>query len=345
MTSLGRLLRRLVLIALVVGALVAAAQLGKGPPGPLPAAPGMLTFAVLGDAPYYPWERPRYNAVLEDMNAHDLGVVVHVGDILGRPCSDERYQRTLAEFNALDHPVVYTPGDNEWTDCWHPRVGSYAPLERLSRLREVFFAQPSRSLGTPIALETQGARARDGEFVENARWTIDGVVFATAHIVGSQNGTEDFPARTEADDAAAAARTAAAAAWVRDTFAAATTAGAPAVVIAFHAEPSFEAPASSRARRAFDPFIEAIEEGAERFARPVLLAHGDDHDYLVDQPLVRRTTGRRLVNVTRLEVPGSPQVGWVHVAVTRGANATFAFTPRVMPVWRWGGTRSRIDTV
>ena len=41
-------------------------------------------------------------------------------------------------------PLIYTPGDNEWTDC-RP-ISKYDPNERLDRLRQLFFAAP-RSLG------------------------------------------------------------------------------------------------------------------------------------------------------------------------------------------------------
>ena len=41
-----------------------------------------------------------------------------------------------------------------------------------------------------------------------------------------------------------------------------------------------------------------LEEEVEAFGRPVLLVHGDYHDYVVDQPLRRRTTGALLENST-----------------------------------------------
>jgi hypothetical protein len=67
----------------------------------------------------------------------------------------------------------------------------------------------------------------------------------------------------------------------------------------------------------------------------VLLAHGDGHEYTVDQPLVRRTTGRPLGNVTRLQVPGSPAVGWVRVIVTPGSANPFAFEKHEVPRWKY----------
>lgn len=308
----------------------------KGPPPAIPTPPDSFAFAVLGDAPYYPWEELRYRVVRQDLDAHDLRVVVHVGDIFWRPCSDARYRQSRDEFNALRHPVVYTPGDNEWTDCWQRQEGGFVPLERLAKLREVFFSQPFESLGRgPIALESQAARPSYAEFVENARWAIDDVTFATLHLPGSENSREAFQGRTAADDEASVRRTEAVVAWLRETFAAAREADARAVVLAFHANPNFEGPVDDRYRLTYDGFIDALEEEVEAFSRPVLMVHGDNHEFLVDRPLRRRTAGRRLENLTRMQVPGSPLVGWVHVLVTRSRVAPFMFESRVVPGWKY----------
>ena len=69
------------------------------------------------------------------------------------------------------------------------------------------------------------------------------------------------------------------------------------------------------------------------FDGPVLLAHGDSHDYIVDSPLIDRESGRILENLTRLQVMGSPAVGWVRVVVDT-AGPTFSFTPHQIPGWK-----------
>jgi hypothetical protein len=321
---------------LAFAALVVVVLATRGPVVPTPDPPGAFSFAVLGDAPYYPWEEVQYRLVLKALDAHDLAAVIHIGDIFWHPCDDKMYRRTLAGFARLRHPLIYTPGDNEWTDCWEPASGRFAPLERLERLRGLFFAHPDRSLGgIALPLASQAGREPFPEFAENARWAHAGIVFATVHLPGSWNAKKPFPDRTPADDEAARRRTDAAVAWLRETFAEAAAAAAPAVVLAFHAAPGLEDPVEHRYRQAYEPFLLALEEEAERFARPVLLAHGDDHEYTVDHPLVRRTTGRRLDNVTRLEVPGSPRVGWVRVIVTPAAAHPWAFEPHVVPRWKY----------
>jgi len=311
----------LVVAAVVLGAIVFLAT-RPGLPPPVPTPSGSFSFGVFGDAPYFPDEALQYPILLKHIDAHDLRFVIHVGDIFWRPCSDEHYAEALRNFNRLHEPVIYTPGDNEWTDCWESGSGGYAPRERLARIRQIFFANPNRSLGAhPIPLVSQG-----GEFIENARWSQDGVVFATVDLPGSRNATRRFPGRTAADDDEVRRRTNAAAAWARAAFAEARAANARAVVLAFQANMGLE-DAEDEERTAYEPFIATVIEEARRFGRPVLLAHGDGHVFIVDHPL------RGAANVTRMQVPGSPQVGWVRVVVT--PRTAFQFTKVVVPAWKF----------
>jgi hypothetical protein len=304
----------------VLAILLIIAFLGRGLDPPTSNPPGSFSFGVMGDAPYDVLEELRFRLVLQDLNAHDLSTVISVGDIFWRPCTDEMYRRARGQFNGLRHPVIYTPGDNEWYDCWEAGSGGYVPQERLARLRQIFYTTPSQSLGgKKIALASQP------ELIENARWIDHGFVFATVHLIGSANGRWPFPDRTEDDIAASKRRTELAAAWLRETIDAAKTSNAPGVVVLMQGAPFDE---DEKDRVVFEPFLTALREEAERFPRPVLIAHGDQHNYTVDRPL-------GLGDLTRLEVPGSPQVGWVRVTVTPAAREPFAFEPHVIPRWKF----------
>lgn len=305
----------------------------RGPPPASSTPTGSFAFAALGDAPYNQWEAVQYRLVLGHIDAHDLAFVLHVGDVFWHPCTDAHYRTALARLDGLRHPVIFTPGDNEWTDCWEPGSGSFAPRERLAGLRRFFFADPRRSLGLRrLAVETQADDRRFGEFVEHQRWAHAGVVFATMHIVGSGNGTEAFPGRGSADDEHARHRTGAAAAWLRETVDLAMAAKAAAIVLGFHGPAGLGLPPGHAGRLAYEPFTSALEEGVARFARPVLAVHGDGHEFAVDHPL--RVPGVGRLPFTRLQVPGSPDVGWVRVMVTPGAGEPFGFQPIVVPRWK-----------
>jgi len=329
-----RWLRPAAWFLIVVATFTALVLSTSGPPAPTPNPPGTFAFGALGDAPYYPWEDWRYPLMLQDMDGHDLAFSIHVGDIFWRPCSDDRYERSLRWFNGLKHPLIYVPGDNEWADCWTEQEGGFDPRDRLARLRRTLYPRPDSSLGRQtLPVETQSASPAFAEFVEHARWSQSGLVFATIHVVGSGNFTQRFPARTDADDQESRRRLEAALAWFHETFARAKSQSATAVVVAFHADPGFDwSPAD---QVPFKRLLDAFEDEAVAFDKPVLLIHGDSHNFTTDHPLRARVTRHTIGNVTRLEVPGSPLVGWVRVAVTPGATPSFAFEQRLVPRWKY----------
>jgi hypothetical protein len=103
--------------------------------GPLAAQP--VSFGLFGDTPYSDYERAQLPRMLAEMGREELAFVVHDGDIKNGSsvCSDEVFKDILGVFQASTVPLVYVPGDNEWTDCHRSNNGSFDPLERLDKLR------------------------------------------------------------------------------------------------------------------------------------------------------------------------------------------------------------------
>lgn len=311
--------------------LLVAATAGCGPPSAESVPPGSFAFGVFGDGPYYPWEQGRFRRVLDDVSRADVQWLLHVGDLLWYPCSAAAFEARLRQLNAVPLPVVYTPGDNEWTDCHEERPGRYEPLDRLAILRRTFFSEPGRSLGArAMPLTSQAVDSTFADFPENARWTYGGFVFSTIHLVGSSNGQEDFPGRTAAHDAEVARRTEAALAWLDGAFATAREDSAKGVVLAVHANVGMDPEREPRA--GYDRFVERLGQHAAAFPGPVLFIHGDSHTMQVDQPL-RDAQGRPYPNFTRLETFGSPDIGWVRVVVDTVAGQIAAYEPRLMRGW------------
>ena len=249
----------------------------------------LVHFVVFGDMPYdWPEDLTRFANLIEASNRLHPDFVVHVGDIKngGTPCTEQAYQTVLDMLQNSEPPLIYTPGDNEWTDCRRKSAGSYDPSERLSVIRRMFFP-PGQSLGRrPMSLETQSDEPRFAPYVENRRWRMGRVIFATLHIVGSNNNL-GFDA---ADDAEFRKRMGAVFAWMDETFAEATQTDAGAVVFFFQADPLFEFPFPFRS--GFNSFIAALQRHAEAFPKPILIVHGDSHRLRLDRPL--RTSSIRL---------------------------------------------------
>ena len=66
--------------------------------------------------------------LIADMNAQRLAFSVHDGDLKqgsGSPCDEALCNRSLGYFNALEAPAMFTPGDNDWTDCDRPANGGF----------------------------------------------------------------------------------------------------------------------------------------------------------------------------------------------------------------------------
>ncbi len=311
--------------------LLVAAACGMPAPAPLPA--DSFAFAVFGDGPYRPWENGRFRALIRDVNRSDVAWLLHIGDLFWYPCSDKHFEERFRQLQSIRHPVVYTPGDNEWTDCHERITGGYRPLERLEKLRAVFFQRPGTTLGTtPMPVETQSAEAAWPEFVENVRWVRGGFVFASVHMVGSGNATAPFEGRTDADDFESAHRTDAAVAWIDEAFDLADSSGAHGVVIALHGDPYFETEPDERS--GYAAFIGRLRERTLGFAGQVLLIHGDSHIERVDRPLSDPATGDTIRNFTRLETFGSPDIGWVRVVIDSVTGRIHDFEPRLVPRWR-----------
>ena len=286
---------------------------------------GSFHFCALGDMPYeLPEDFERFDHVIEAVNAERPAFTAHVGDTKagGTPCSDEAMQRTWNSFAKFDHPLVYTPGDNEWTDCHREAAGSRDPLERLDALRARFFADSSTlGGGESFDLMTQSANHRWGRFVENRLWILEEVVFATLHLVGSgNNNQEEIPGAV----AEFRERDAANEAWLSDIFELAAARKAPGLCLFIHANP-FGNAGESEWKPGFIRFLTQLRDLTVGYGGPVLLVHGDSHVFRIDKPLKRVGTGRdNIENFTRLEVFGARNMHAVRVDVY----------PRSAPVFR-----------
>jgi len=68
---------------------------------------------------------------------------IHIGDTKGYgDCGRPFQEGQRAFFDTYAQPVVYTPGNNEWADCWKANRGSADPLAILAIMRDVFWSEP-----------------------------------------------------------------------------------------------------------------------------------------------------------------------------------------------------------
>lgn len=320
------------LLALALAGSLGGCQRRVHDPAP-PPREGLPSLALIGDTPYGVQREADFDRVIDHIqNSAAVRLVLHTGDIKagGERCDDAVLQRRFAQFQRFRMAFIYTPGDNDWTDCHRRSNGTYHPLERLERVRALFFPQPGQSTGQhPIALRSQATepgQERHRRFVENNLWTFERVVMATVHVVGSHNDLMPW-ADLDPDDgwntpradrlAAYRGREAAALDWIDATFDEAERTGAPGVLLAMQANPALDSAPGSRARRGFDAVVERIVQRTRRLGRPVLLAHGDTHHQRVDRPMAD-TPG-----LLRVENFGPEALQWVEIQIDAGHPEVF----------------------
>lgn len=254
-----------------------------------------LTLAVIGDVPYGVAQEATFPTLIDAINRDPkVRLAIHVGDIKSgsTTCTNERFAAVAAAFDTFKDPLIYTPGDNEWTDCHRTNNGAYNPLERLQAVRSIFFSEPGDALGRhPKRVDYQP------ELPENVMWTESQVLFATVHVVGSNNGLNPwtgigFASPTVEQTAEVDARVAATLEWIDAAFDRAEAHRLEGVVLAMQADTWDPAPASAQ-----QAIVDRVAARTAGFDGDVLVLQGDSHVFKTDNPLP-------LGNFTRIVVHG-----------------------------------------
>jgi len=312
------------LLAGLGGVAARAAGPGRPPKANAPAAP--FDFVALGDMPYFlPADYGRFEALIGAVNRQRPRFSVHVGDIKSgsTPCTEEAYRKVFVEFQLFEQPLIYTPGDNEWTDCGREKAGRYDPEERLAVVRKMFFSDHNSFGKTKLPLTSQGLNPAFAAYVENNRWTTGNVAFATVHLVGSNNNFVPNDAKGQNHEFYDRQR--ANLAWLEEVFAEAAAQHRLGVVLFTQAD-MFSPDKNAKDADGFTEILAALSRHAVAFGRPVLLVNGDSHRLLVDKPLPNPAAPKQVLqNFTRLQVPGEADVMAVRVTVDPAQPALFQF--------------------
>ena len=326
---------------------------------------GAYRIGLWGDLPYSDQQAlvgtPN---LIADMNRQELAFTVHDGDLKAgggsttsvtpTTCSDAMYAQALGFFNALKAPAMFTPGDNDWTDCDRASNGGYSSRERLDQERRIFFSTPF-SLGqrrmrqdvqtAPLCVGAHGPTA----CVENRRWSFRGVTYVTLNVPGSCNNLCD----TTPDPVEWAARNQANIAWLKESFRFAAARQSAAVMIVSQANPGWDLSDGTRAPLrdpktlaqtdgqpdGFQDYLLALREEVITFRKPVAYVHGDSHYFRVDKPLLD-ARGRRVENFTRVETfgnsaaNGTNDVHWLRVSVDPRSREVFSYEAQMVPANR-----------
>jgi hypothetical protein len=277
----------------------------------------ITTYAVIGDTPYGSAQLTNFPYDVGEINADpQVSRVIHLGDIKNgsTTCPSSYFNTIRSDFDGFHDPLVYTPGDNEWTDCHRANNGAYQPAgppvtdaaslallgpdarnpdgtakpSRLDEVRRIMFPVPGMTLGqSPAIVEHQAA-----PYVENVSWAAARQQFGVLDVPGSNNDLLPWFGSAETQELKAiqadevAGRGQADLAWLDHIFDSARTTKAHGVVLGLQADmwdPAITGDSSQHS--AFTPIVQRLAALARAFRRPVLLLNGDSHVFTDDHPL------------------------------------------------------------
>jgi hypothetical protein len=143
-------------------------------------------FAIIGHG-FSDGGEKRLKRALADNDDSDVAFLVVTG-IKGanEPCTDKLYQKRHELLDEARRPVVVLPAGSDWTECRNSGGRSNA-IERLNRMRELFFAEPSTLGARRLPLTRQSMSPRFRSYAENAHWSVGKVLYATVNMPANNN--------------------------------------------------------------------------------------------------------------------------------------------------------------
>ena len=275
-------------------------------------------FGVIGHSFHNGGGEAKLKQAIADESESALAFVVVTG-IKGadEPCSDKLYARRRELFDDARRPLIVLPSASDWSECKNA-AGRPVAIERLNRLREVFYSEPV-SLGThKLPLTRLSASAKFRSYAENAHWQIGDVLYATVNLPANNNHYRPEAGRnSEFEDRMVANRF-----WLNRLFAMARREKLDAVVL--FSEADVKALTQPTGLRALLARSSSKQDGFDEPRRQIatLAAKFQGKVLLIDTDAARKGSEPAIEwrgNLGHLSL-GS---GAVEVKVTPGANASF----------------------
>lgn len=254
---------------------------------PALAQPADMRFGVIGHTFRKSADEALLRRAIAETDADNLGFVVVNGiKSAGEPCSDALYEQRLGLLSRAKNGVVLSLAGSDWSECKRDN-GRTAAMERLTRMRDVYF-QDEMSFGeTRLLLNRQSTSTKFRSYAENARWDMGNVVFATINLPAPNNHyLTDAGRNGEFEDRLIANRY-----WLERTFTFATREKRAGVVLFSDGNPGLHSGRTSvrgpdGARDGFLEVRRQILAFAAAFPGKVLVVHGGIPSKTVAAPVI-----------------------------------------------------------
>lgn len=151
------------------------------------AAPRGFQFGVIGHAFKAAPDEAVLKRAIADATQADPAFIVATGiKSANEPCSDRLYAQRRALLDESAPPLIVSLAGSDWNACLNSAGRSNA-IERLNRLRELFYGD-GESLGARrIPLTRLSSTAKFRSYAENAHWEYGKVLFATVNLPANNN--------------------------------------------------------------------------------------------------------------------------------------------------------------
>jgi len=175
------------MLALVLASAATHAAQPVPPAQALAAAARGFQFGVIGHAFKGASDEAALKRAIADTAQADPAFIVATGvKAANEPCSDRLYAQRRELLNESAQPMIVSLAGSDWSACLNSAGRSNA-IERLNRLRELFYGD-GESLGARrIQLTRLSSTAKFRSYAENAHWEYGRVLFATVNLPANNN--------------------------------------------------------------------------------------------------------------------------------------------------------------
>lgn len=145
------------------------------------------SFGVIGHSFAKGGDDERLKQSIEESSESALAFVVLTGiKAANEPCSDKLYLERRKLISNARRPMIVMPSATDWSSCKNSN-GRTAAIERLNRVRELYYAEPESLGRRKIEVTRQSANAKFRSYAENMYWVEGNVLYATVNIPANNN--------------------------------------------------------------------------------------------------------------------------------------------------------------
>ena len=168
-------------------ALLAAAWMAAAAPSVARAPDDEHQFGVIGNSFVKGGSEERLEQSLEELDQPELAFVVVTGiKSADEPCSDKLYLQRRKLISNAKRPMIVLPAASDWSGCKNSN-GRTAAIERLNRVRELYYPEPETLGRRKLEVTRQSASTKFRSYAENTYWVDGNVLYATVNVPANNN--------------------------------------------------------------------------------------------------------------------------------------------------------------